>query len=430
MSHTLNLKKFSFLVYGLGSTGYSVIKYFKKRRIHNFYVWDDNVKLRKKFGSKNVVNLKNILKEVDYIVLSPGISLKNTKYKKNLIKFRKKIITDIDLLYLSNSKFKSIVVTGSNGKSTTCKIIAHLLKKNKFNVELGGNIGTPVLNLKIKKNIFFVIEASSFQLSHSKFIHPNYAILLNITNDHLDWHGSMQDYIKSKFKIFDLQKKNNFALVNDNFKNIFKRKKYLSKLVSFKFKDYKKIKFKINNKYLKSSTNDENMNFVYALAKILKINNHSFIKSMSSFIGLPHRYEIFFKRKGITFINDSKATSLQATKFALASSKNIYWILGGLPKDKDKIDLKYIKNNIIKSYIIGKNIIFFKKQLQNKVQFSVTKNLKNAIISALKDIKLLKKINNTILLSPGAASFDQFKNFESRGNEFKKLSILYAKKFI
>ena len=430
MSHTLNLKKFSFLVYGLGSTGHSVIKYFKKRRIHNFYVWDDNVKLRKKFGSKNVVNLKNILKEVDYIVLSPGISLKKTKYKKNLIKFRKKIITDIDLLYLSNSKFKSIVVTGSNGKSTTCKIIAHLLKKNKFNVELGGNIGTPVLNLKIKKNIFFVIEASSFQLSHSKFIHPNYAILLNITNDHLDWHGSMQDYIKSKFKIFDLQKKNNFALVNDNFKNIFKRKKYLSKLVSFKFKDYKKIKFKINNKYLKSSTNDENMNFVYALAKILKINNHSFIKSMSSFVGLPHRYEIFFKRKGITFINDSKATSLQATKFALASSKNIYWILGGLPKDKDKIDLKYIKNNIIKSYIIGKNIIFFKKQLQNKVKFSVTKNLKNAIISALKDIKLLKKINNTILLSPGAASFDQFKNFENRGNEFKKLSRLYAKKFI
>jgi len=430
MSHTLNLKKFSFLVYGLGSTGCSVIKYFKKRRIHNFYVWDDNVKLRKKFGSKNVVNLKNILEEVDFIVLSPGISLKKTKYKKYLIKFRKKIITDIDLLYLSNSKFKSIVVTGSNGKSTTCKIIAHLLKKNKFNVELGGNIGTPVLNLKIKKNIFFVIEASSFQLSHSKFIHPNYAILLNITNDHLDWHGSMKDYIKSKFKIFDLQKKNNFALVNDNLKNIFKRKKYLSKLVSFKFKDYKKIKFKINNRYLKSNTNDENMNFVYALAKILKINNHSFIKSMSSFVGLPHRYEIFFKRKGITFINDSKATSLQATKFALASSKNIYWILGGLPKDKDRIDLKYIKNNIIKSYIIGKNIIFFKKQLQNKVQFSVTKNLKNAIINALKDIKLLKKINNTILLSPGAASFDQFKNFENRGNEFKKLSILYAKKFI
>ncbi len=90
MSHKLNLKKFSFLVYGLGSTGHSVIKYFKKRRIHNFYVWDDNARLRKKFGSKNAVNLKSILNEVDYIVLSPGISLKNTKYKKDLIKFRKR----------------------------------------------------------------------------------------------------------------------------------------------------------------------------------------------------------------------------------------------------------------------------------------------------------------------------------------------------
>jgi len=430
MSHTLNLKKLSFLVYGLGSTGRSVIKYFKKIKISNFSAWDDNAGVRKKFGSKNISNLKNVLKKVDYIVLSPGISLKKTKYKEDLIKFKKKIITDIDLLYLNHLKFKSIVITGSNGKSTTCKIIAHLLKKNKFNVELGGNIGTPVLNLKIKKNTFFVIEASSFQLSHSKFIHPNYAILLNITNDHVDWHGSMQAYIKSKFKIFDLQKQNNFALVNDNFKDIFRRKKYLSKLVSIKLRDYKKIKSKIKNSYLKSRTNDENMNFVYALAKLLKIKKNSFIKSMNSFLGLPHRYEIFFKRKGITFINDSKATSFQATKFALASSKNIYWILGGLPKDKDKIDLKYIKNNIIKSYIIGKNINFFKKQLKNKVKFSVTKNLKNAIIEILKDIKLLKKINNTVLLSPGAASFDQFKNFENRGNEFKKLSRLYAKKFI
>ena len=430
MSHTLNLKKLKFLVYGLGSTGISVIKYFKKKKISDFLVWDDNLKLRKKFRSKSVSNLKNALKSVDFIVLSPGISLKKTKYKKVLSKFKKKIITDIDLLYLSNLKFKSIVVTGTNGKSTTSKIISHLLKRNKFKVELGGNIGTPVLNLKVRKNIFFIIEASSFQLSHSKFIHPDYAILLNITNDHLDWHGSKQAYIKSKLKIFDLQNRKNFALVNENLKDIFKRKKYLSKLVSVKFKDYKKIKSKIKNDYLKSKTNDENMNFVYALSKLLKINEKSFIKSMSSFLGLPHRYEIFLKKKGITFINDSKATSLQATKHALASSKNVYWILGGLPKDKDKIDLRFIKNNIIKSYIIGKNINFFKKQLGNKIKFSVTKNLKKSISSALKDIKSLKRVSNTILLSPGAASFDQFKNFESRGNEFKKLSRLYAKKYI
>ena len=430
MSSTINLKNFSFLIYGLGSTGVSVIKYFKKRKIYNFTVWDDKIKLRKRFKSKLSLNLRNTIKKVDYIVLSPGINLNKTKYKKTLTQFKKKIITDIDLLYLSNPKFKSIVVTGSNGKSTTCKILAHLFKNNNFNVEVGGNIGNPVLKMKIKKNTFLIIEASSFQLFYSKHIHPTYAILLNITNDHLDWHGSMQAYIKAKLKIFNLQDRNNFALVNNEFKETFKKKKYLGRLVNIQFKNYKKVKSKIKNNYLRFKVNDGNMKFVYTLGKLLKINDNSFIKSMNSFVGLPHRYEVFLKKNDIIFVNDSKATSFEATKFALANSKNIYWILGGLPKDNDKIYLKYLKNNIIKSYIIGKNINFFKKQLKNKVKFSVVKNLKDAIIYSLKDIKSLKKKNNTILLSPCAASFDQFKNFEDRGEQFKRLSKFYAKKYI
>ena len=430
MSDTINLKRFSFLIYGLGSTGDSVIRFFKKKKISNFYIWDDNVNLRKKHRLKKIVNFKRSIEQVDYIVLSPGVSLKKAKFKKDLKKYKNKIITDIDLLYLSNSNFKSIVVTGSNGKSTTCKIIYHLLKKNKFQVQLGGNIGTPVLDLKIKKNIFLVIEASSFQLSHSRFIHPNYAILLNVTNDHLDWHGSFNAYMASKLKIFNLQHTHNFALLNKGFKKIFRKKKYRGKLISNKIKEYHKIKFKIRNFYLKSSTNDENMIFAFTLAKSLKINQKSFIKSMNSFVGLPHRYEIFYKKKNIVFINDSKATSLQSSKSALMGRKNIFWILGGLPKYKDKINLKDVKENVIKSYIIGKNISFFKKQLKNKVKFSVSKNLKNATISALKDSRLIKNLDSTILFSPGAASFDQFKNFEVRGNEFKKLSKIYAKKFI
>ena len=126
MSHILNLKKFSFLVYGLGSSGHSVIKYFKKKKIYNFSVWDDNIKLRNKFRSKNISNLKNALQEVDYIVLSPGISLKKAKLKKKLLENKKKIITDLDLFYLFNPKIKTIVVTATNGKSTTCKILEHV----------------------------------------------------------------------------------------------------------------------------------------------------------------------------------------------------------------------------------------------------------------------------------------------------------------
>ena len=429
MQQILNLKNFSFLIYGLCSTGLSIVNYFEKKKIKNYVVWDDNKKIRKNFSSKVTLNLKKELKTIDYIVLSPGISLKKKIYKKSLAKYKKKIITDLDLLYLSNINFKSIVVTGSNGKSTTCKIIHHLLK-NKFKVLIGGNIGTPILNLKIKKKSLLIIEASSFQLSHSKFIHPDYAILLNISNDHLDWHGSMQEYTDSKLKIFKLQAKKDFALINNKFKKTFKRKKYLSKLVPLKYNLYKKVKLKIKNIYLKSVANNENMNFAYTLSKLLNISDKSFIKSMNSFVGLPHRYEIFLKKKNVIFINDSKATSFEASKFALASSKNIYWILGEMQKKKDVIDLKNVKKNIIRSYIIGKNINFFKKSLENKVNFTVTKNLKNSIIKVMEDIKLYKKLFNIVLLSPSAASFDQYKNFEKRGNEFKKLSKLYVKKYV
>ena len=281
-------KNQSFLIYGLGLSGQSVVKFFKKNDIKDFKVWDDNKK--DLFKNKRATNLNNTLNQVDYIILSPGISLNNLKNKNQLIKFKKKIITDIDLLYLTNKNFKSIVVTGTNGKSTTCKLITHLLKKNKFKVLLGGNIGTPILDLKIKKNTYIVIEASSFQLSHSKFICPDYAFLLNITNDHLDWHGSMKNYMNSKFKIFNLQKNKQFAIINKNFKKILKKKGLITKLIIPKIKNYKKIKDKIENDYLKSIINDENMNHTYAFSKLLKISEKNFKKAMKSFVGLSQRY--------------------------------------------------------------------------------------------------------------------------------------------
>ena len=145
---------------------------------------------------------------------------------------------------------------------------------------------------------------------------------------------------------------------------------------------------------------------------------------------MPHRYEFFLKRKNNIFINDSKATSFESTKLALTNSKNIYWIVGGLPKKNDKILLKNLKKNIIKSYIIGENIDFFKNQIKNKVNYFIARNLKNAIIKIFKDIKLENKRINTILFSPSAASYDQYLNFEKRGDEFKRLIKYYAGKSI
>ena len=143
------LKELSFLVYGLGISGKSIVRFFIRNKIIKFKVWDD--KEKKIYKNRQTNNLLQTLKDVDFIILSPGVSLIN---KKNLQKFKKKIITDVDFFYLTNKVSKTIAVTGTNGKSTTCKIIYHLLKKNKFKVMLGGNIGTPLLDLKIKKDTF------------------------------------------------------------------------------------------------------------------------------------------------------------------------------------------------------------------------------------------------------------------------------------
>ena len=422
-----HLKNLSFLIYGLGLTGQSVVNFFVKNNVRNFKVWDDHNK--NLYKNKRTSNLVKSLHNVDYIILSPGVSLMKSKNKNNLIKFQKKIITDLDLFFLVREFSKSIVVTGTNGKSTTCKILSHVLKKNNFQPILGGNIGAPVLSLKIKKKNIIIIEASSFQLSYSKFIHPNYAILLNITNDHIYWHGNMKNYINSKFKIFENQDKNQFAIVNRNFKYLFKRKKFAAKLKVPNLKQYVKLKPKLKNSYLKLNMNDENLSFVYELTKLLKIRKRSFLNSLNTFVGLPHRYEIFMKRKNCIFINDSKATSFQSTKFALKNSKNIFWILGGMPKKNDKIILNGLKKNILRSYIIGKNMNFFKKQIRGKIKFYETGTIRKSILRIFRDIRALKKKNSTILLSPSSASYDQYLNFEKRGEEFKRLSKFYARKY-
>ena len=240
MNKSLNLRNKSFAIYGLGNTGNSVIKYLNKLKVKNYAIWDDNKLIKK----KNKLNLNkkklfiNQLNFADYIILSPGININKSEHKEILVKNQHKIITDLDLFYVSNQQVKSIVVTGTNGKSTTCKILEHLLKKNKFKVVLGGNIGRPVLDLNLKNKPLVIIEASSFQLALSKFIKPNYALILNISNDHLDWHGSMENYINSKFKIFLLQKNNHYAFLNDiKLLKKYKREKYLAKIKFVKISD-------------------------------------------------------------------------------------------------------------------------------------------------------------------------------------------------
>ena len=428
MNKSLNLSKKSFAIYGLGKTGKSVINYFDRKGFENWGAWDDNAKEKVFWGSikkkKGERLFSKHLDSAEFIVVSPGISLNKASLKKKLIENKEKIITDLDLFYLFNPKIKTIVITGTNGKSTTCKILEHVLRKNNTNVRLAGNIGKPILDLNLKNSPIVIIEASSFQLAYSKFVRPDYAAILNITNDHLDWHGSSKNYINSKFKIFSNQIKKDIAFIDDiKFLKKYKKAKYRAKLKFIKAAKYKKIKKFIKNNYLNLEVNQQNMSFVQAISKTLKISDKSLIKSLRSFKGLPHRHEIIYKKNNKTFINDSKATSFEASKFALKGNKNIFWILGGLPKKGDKFYLKEISKNIIKAYIIGKNMKNFKGYLKGKINFRLCGTLKNAVTQVFKDSKNITNKKITILLSPASASYDQFKNFEERGNYFKSLII-------
>ena len=422
------IKENSYAIYGLGLSGNSVLRFLKKKKVKKIFTWDDE----KKSKNLNIDTFKRHLNEVYDIVMSPGINIKKTKFKSILFKNKKKIITDLDLFYMQKLLIKSIMVTGTNGKSTTCKLIQHVLRSNKLDAQLGGNIGKPILDLKIKKNSIVIIEASSFQLFYLKFSKPTFAIILNITKDHLDWHGTLKNYRNAKFNIFYNQDKQNLALLgNQNHIKKFKSKFFQSKLVKVTAGTVgRNIKKHVTNKYLLSIPNLENVSFVYKLSTILKIKKKIILKAFNTFKGLPHRNEIFYHKHGLIFINDSKATSFDATKHALKNNKNIFWIVGGLPKLRDKFKLQNVKKNIVKSYIIGQKINYFKKQIGKVLVYESSLTIQNALRDIFKDLLLLKQKKATILLSPAAASYDQFTSFVERGNHFKNNALKHVRKFL
>ena len=419
-----NLKNKKFLIYGYGKSGFSAHNYLKKN--NKILVYDDNKKANKFYTS-----LKRIkITEFDYIVLSPGIDINQCKLKNYLKKNRSKIITDLDIFYLNNQKNLKITITGTNGKSTTAKLLFEILRDQKKDVILAGNIGIPILSKrKIKPSTVFVIEASSYQLEYSKYFKTDYAFILNISPDHLERHKSIQKYTQAKFKLILNRNKNYYAFIENNkyLNREIKKNKNISKIIKIK-KNNTKIKKLISNSYFDNINNLNNLSFIFEFSKIYKLNKYKLLKTVNLFKGLEFRQQVIYKNKFVTIINDSKSTSFSSSVNLLKSYKNIYWILGGLAKKGDKFNLpsKYIKN--IKSYIFGKDINFFKKKLNNKKLSTSFGSLENILIKIANQIKLKKYKHSHILFSPSAASFDKFKNFEERGRYFN--SLIKKTKFI
>ena len=417
------------LIYGLGISGISSFNYLKKNNIISCF--DDNPRnLKSKVFKNYIISKKNIDRtKFDHIIISPGINSLKCSLKKYLKRNKSKICTDLDVFYAKHSKNFIIAITGTNGKSTTAKLLYDILKKNKSDVRLVGNIGNAILKeSKISYKTIFVVEISSYQISYSKIFKPNYGILLNISPDHLERHKTINNYIKTKFKLIFSLKNNDYGFVNKKDliqKQFIKGKKFNCKIIYVENKLSKHDNNLLKNTYFKSLNNQQNLSFVIKICLKLRIKKKIIFKVVNDFKALNFRQQIIYNSNRLRIINDSKSTSFSSSINLLNNFDSIFWILGGLPKKGDKLELKN-KNNISKVYIYGRYSLFFAKHFKNKLKYLKFNRLDQAIKQISLDIKKEeknKKIN--LIFSPCAASFDNFKNFEERGKYFNYLISHY-----
>ncbi len=426
----IHFKNRKILIYGFGKSGISCFNFLKKNNICT--IFDDNkknipIKLRKQL--LNINKLSSV--KFDFIVLSPGIDIKKCKISSYLRNNRTKIITELDIFEISYPNINKITITGTNGKSTTSKLLYEVLKNNKKDVRLTGNIGYPVLmEKKIKNNTIFIIEASSYQLDYSKYFRSKYSIILNLSPDHLERHGSFKNYVEAKFKIIKSQKNKDFSFIENenNFLNkLIKNNKIKSKIIKINYLKNKKYYRQIDNIYFNNSSNKKNLSFVFSIAKVLKLNLKTVTNTANKFKGLDYRQQMIYKSKKLLIINDSKSTSFSSTVPLLEKYQNIYWILGGLSKKGDKLKLKKKNISNIKAYVYGKDRNFLISSLPNQISYKSSLTLKEIMKKLGNDIKKDNK-KKVILFSPCAASFDQFKNFEERGKFFNNITRTMLKK--
>lgn len=423
------------LILGIGLTGISCINFFLEKGIRpkiideskcpvNFFKLPKNIEYH--LGS---LDHKWIL-ESDLIIISPGIS----SFKPILVKARLlgiEIINDIEL-FSREVNTPIISITGTNGKSTVATMVAQIAKNAGYKVGLGGNIGIPVLNILYEKTDLYILELSSFQLENIFTLKSKIATVLNISEDHIDrYPNGYQQYKKIKLSICNQAK---ICIINskDNLKNLIKNKNQIS--FGTKKSDYyihhKKtcsILYYKNKKILNTYEtslygyhNYDNALVSLAISDAMKFPRHCAIKTFKNFLNLPHRFQIIKKYKGIDWINDSKSTNVNSTKIALDSLNTkgkIRLLLGGDSRSANFNILKiYFKTLNIKIYCFGKDGIKLLKICKKKSIY--IKNLEQAMILISKEVKS----GDSVLLSPGCSSLDQFSNFEERGNLFIKLT--------
>ena len=429
------------LVLGYGTTGKSIVKFFRKQNV-NIFIYDDNININysNSIRVKPYKPSKKRLADFFAIFVSPGIS-KSHELIKDGIKEKIFITSDIELFWenkvINKINQPIIGVTGTNGKSTIALMISNTLKTVAL-----GNFGNTVLDNLEQENNYYVIELSSFQLDYIHNFKPNISIISNIKTDHLNYHKTFDKYLKAKISISKNQTKEDFLIINnddDNIKNFFKNKKSInSQVIKISNKNrsnadiyyknniiyddfFTKSKFILkNNNFLKLKHNQLNSTIVFTALLALGIKPNKIINDLNKFQGLPHRLEFLGTIKKIEFYNDSKATNLAATCSAINSFKKVILIVGGSDKGESFKDLNKYSNIIIDAYLVGDNALKIKNFLDKKIVNNICENLKEAVEKSYKK-SLESGKYYPILFSPASASFDNYKNYEQRGDYFKKL---------
>jgi UDP-N-acetylmuramoylalanine--D-glutamate ligase len=385
------------------------------------------------------------------LVLAPGVPLTHPEPHWTVKRAHEagvEIIGDTELFFRerarASSRAKVVVITGTNGKSTTTALTAHLLETGGKRVALGGNIGKAVLELPMfDDDLVYVLELSTFQIDLTPSLAPNAAALTNITPDHLDRHGTIEHYAAIKARVFDGLPSNGTAVIGvddpysraiaDALRGAFAVKRVaVGRPVESGVWAEEGVLIEVEDGHeqarttlagigsLRGAHNWQNAGVAYALARSQGLDAASIAKGLASFGGLAHRMEQVGRAGSVLFVNDSKATNADAAGKALASFDAIYWIVGGRPKSGGLSGLEPYFPRIARAYLIGEASDAFAAQLGSAVDHVACGTLDRAVAAAAADAGRSGAKEPVVLLSPACASYDQFTNFEQRGEAFRR----------
>ena len=421
--------------------------------------FDDNPASVQKAESEGIPtsNLRDLdWDKMDSLVLAPGVPLTHPQPHWSVDLAKKagvEIIGDVELfsreLSKSGRRSAMVAITGTNGKSTTTALIAHVLASAGRDVQMGGNIGRAVLDLdpilddaEAAPNRVYVVECSSYQIDLAPSLNPHVGIMLNLTPDHLERHGTIENYAAIKERLIA---KSDLAIlgVDDEYSVAMAARLSSAKVTNYTISSGQSADFSFDGERLvddegearislngigslRGRHNAQNAAAAFACCQALGLSDEEILKGFQTFPGLAHRMEQVGYVDGVLFVNDSKATNAEAAAPALTSYPKVHWIAGGLAKDGGIEALAPHFSHVEKAYFIGEAAGSFAAQFNDTIPYEIAGTLEQAVNHAASDAAGLAKAKlangkeaPVVLLSPAAASFDQFPNFEKRGDAFK-----------